>query len=391
MKAKHLSKGDARRLSIAEEIVHGPSLLLIDEPTTNVEIKDISTMLTAFREMVNDEKTVIATMHNPTYEAFKVFDTLMLLSRGRVIYHGPVEGSQDFFINSPFAFNNKGYENAADYLLEISAGGLKDVNGNTIGAAELSGYYENSELFVRSPQQIDMHEREKNEATNGKNVFSTDSSYLNPLQSGENDGTRRTSSIAMNQGLEGAREGSNAMSFDIERANRRSVNNIISQPKSVFKNLFYWRTITILTQEYIKSVLKMDVRTYLWKTGVLLERSTMALLRRAKLVLATSVLFICLAAVLGGMLGNTSLNTFTSILYIEIVQKPVTIHGTTYEYNTTAFFAISMLLLVLCNVQLIFYLMKSNEVFYNAFICVICICIYVFYIYRYFSKSMQGD
>ena len=362
-----MSKGDLRRLSIAEEIVHGPSLLLIDEPTTNVDIRDVSTMLSAFREMVNDEKTVIATMHNPTHEAFKVFDTLMLLSRGRVIYHGSVEGSQDFFVQSPFAFNNKGYENPADYLLDVSAGGVKDSNGNVIGAAELSGYYENSELFVRSPQQIEMHEREKLEAANGKNVFSTDSSYLNPMQSNDNDGTRRTSSIAMNQGLEAAREGSNAMSFDIERANRRSVNNLITQPKSIFKNIFYWRTITTLAKDYVKSVIKMDMNTYLWKSYVLLERSTMALLKRGKLLLATSILFICLAAVLGGMLGNTSRKTFTSMIYIEVVNMPVTIHGTTYEYNTTAFFAISMLLLVLCNVQLIFYLMKSNEVCYDVF------------------------
>ena len=30
IKAKHLGRGDTRRLSIAEEIVHGPQLLLID-------------------------------------------------------------------------------------------------------------------------------------------------------------------------------------------------------------------------------------------------------------------------------------------------------------------------------------------------------------------------
>ena len=63
MKTKMLSRGDRRRLSIAEEIVHGPALLLIDEPTTDLDIKDISTMLMTFREMVNQDKTVITTMH----------------------------------------------------------------------------------------------------------------------------------------------------------------------------------------------------------------------------------------------------------------------------------------------------------------------------------------
>ena len=65
-KTKLLGAGDFRRLSIAEEIVHGPSLLLIDEPTTGLDIKDISTMLMTFREMVNQDKTVIATIHQVT-------------------------------------------------------------------------------------------------------------------------------------------------------------------------------------------------------------------------------------------------------------------------------------------------------------------------------------
>lgn len=63
---KDLGPGDRRRLSIAEEIVHGPSLLLIDEPTTDLDIRDVSTLLMTFREMVNQDKTVICTVHKVT-------------------------------------------------------------------------------------------------------------------------------------------------------------------------------------------------------------------------------------------------------------------------------------------------------------------------------------
>lgn len=64
MKAKNLSKGERRRLSIAEEIVHGPHLLLIDEPTTNLDLHDTSVMMQTFREMVNQDRTVVATLQN---------------------------------------------------------------------------------------------------------------------------------------------------------------------------------------------------------------------------------------------------------------------------------------------------------------------------------------
>lgn len=62
-KAKNLTKGQRRRLSIAEEIVGGPALLLIDEPTTNLDSLDESVMMQTFREMVNQDRTVVAAMH----------------------------------------------------------------------------------------------------------------------------------------------------------------------------------------------------------------------------------------------------------------------------------------------------------------------------------------
>ena len=66
-KVKHITPGERRRLSIAEEIVHGPSLLLIDEPTTDLDIHDESIMMMTFREMVNQDRTVIATAHQVSH------------------------------------------------------------------------------------------------------------------------------------------------------------------------------------------------------------------------------------------------------------------------------------------------------------------------------------
>jgi ABC-type multidrug transport system ATPase subunit len=63
-KAKLLTRGELRRLSIAEELVHGPYLLLIDEPTTDLDIRDEAVLMSTFRELVNQDRTVVATMHN---------------------------------------------------------------------------------------------------------------------------------------------------------------------------------------------------------------------------------------------------------------------------------------------------------------------------------------
>jgi ABC-type multidrug transport system ATPase subunit len=63
VKSKDLSPGELKRLSIAEEIVHGPMLLLVDEPVTGLAPKDAAVVMNVFREMVNQDRTVIVTLH----------------------------------------------------------------------------------------------------------------------------------------------------------------------------------------------------------------------------------------------------------------------------------------------------------------------------------------
>jgi len=80
--AKHLTPGERRLLSIAEEIVNGPSIVLIDEALTGLDSYDTTTLLSVFREIVNEDRTVVASLHQPNTAAFSVFDSLLLLSQG---------------------------------------------------------------------------------------------------------------------------------------------------------------------------------------------------------------------------------------------------------------------------------------------------------------------
>ena len=102
---KKLNPGEKRRLSIAEECVILPNLLFVDEPCSNLTVMDDSVMLQAFREMVNKDKTVVCTLHQPSQAVFSLFDTLLLLGQGgRVVYHGPVSQALTFFTSSPHSY-----------------------------------------------------------------------------------------------------------------------------------------------------------------------------------------------------------------------------------------------------------------------------------------------
>eukprot|EP01035_Chromulina_nebulosa_P021109 gene21109-27353_t len=130
-KAKHISPGERRRLSLAEEIVHGPSLVLIDEPVTNLSIHDESVMMMTCREMVNQDKTVIVSMQQISVSSFKLFDTILLLSKGRVIYHGSARNAPQFFVTSPYSYDFSNYSyNPGDFLSDISSGLLSSRSGD---------------------------------------------------------------------------------------------------------------------------------------------------------------------------------------------------------------------------------------------------------------------
>jgi len=128
-KVKLLNLGECKRLSIAEELVHGPQLLVMDEPTTGVSLAEIAVMLQVFRELVNNDRTVLMTVYQPTVDMFNLFDNLILLSQGRVVYSGRTNIAHEFFINSPFKFYFGNHShNPADFLVDISGAQLSDAN-----------------------------------------------------------------------------------------------------------------------------------------------------------------------------------------------------------------------------------------------------------------------
>ena len=122
MRVKQLTKGEYKRLAIAEESVHNPKLLLLDQPTSDVGEEEGSLIVNTLREMVNNDRTVVASLAHPTIEAFNLFDTVLVLSKGCVIYSGRVDAAVQFFKSSPFHFSNADYNNPADFLIDIANG-----------------------------------------------------------------------------------------------------------------------------------------------------------------------------------------------------------------------------------------------------------------------------
>jgi ABC-2 type transport system ATP-binding protein len=85
------SGGMKRRLNLAVALVHGPQLLLLDEPTAGVDPQSREDILKLVRRLRDDGKAVLYTTHHMD-EAETLCDRLCILNEGALVAVGTFEG-----------------------------------------------------------------------------------------------------------------------------------------------------------------------------------------------------------------------------------------------------------------------------------------------------------
>ncbi|BDG05428.1 ABC transporter ATP-binding protein [Anaeromyxobacter oryzae] len=88
-RAATFSGGMKRRLNLAAALVHGPRLLLLDEPTVGVDPQSRNAILERIAELRRSGLTVVYTTHYME-EAARLCDRVAILDRGRVLALGTV-------------------------------------------------------------------------------------------------------------------------------------------------------------------------------------------------------------------------------------------------------------------------------------------------------------
>ncbi|GMM32133.1 hypothetical protein DAMA08_048780 [Martiniozyma asiatica (nom. inval.)] len=118
---KGLSGGERRRLSVGLQLISNPSILFLDEPTTGLDSYNALLLCQCLKKLAkNLNKTIIMSIHQPRADIFKLFDTVLILSKGKLCYGSSYENIFDHF-------NSMGYcvpkikVNPADYYVDITS------------------------------------------------------------------------------------------------------------------------------------------------------------------------------------------------------------------------------------------------------------------------------
>jgi heme exporter protein A len=86
---KTFSRGMTQRLAIARALMHGPELLLADEPFSGLDVPS-SDALDALLRGLRDEGKAIVLAHHDLEHALRCADEVAVLRRGRLVLHRPV-------------------------------------------------------------------------------------------------------------------------------------------------------------------------------------------------------------------------------------------------------------------------------------------------------------
>lgn len=114
-----ISGGEKRRVGIACELVTSPSILFLDEPTSGLDAFNAFNVVECLVTLAKTyNRTVIFTIHQPRSNIVALFDSLVLLAKGRTVYSGPFSDCQGYFdhigYTCPPGFN------IADYLVDLT-------------------------------------------------------------------------------------------------------------------------------------------------------------------------------------------------------------------------------------------------------------------------------
>jgi iron complex transport system ATP-binding protein len=89
-----LSSGEQQRVWLALALAQDARAILLDEPTSHLDVRHATSVAALLRELADDSRAVVAALHDLN-EAAAVADDIALLGAGRLLAFGPPESVLD--------------------------------------------------------------------------------------------------------------------------------------------------------------------------------------------------------------------------------------------------------------------------------------------------------
>nr|XP_043631485.1 pleiotropic drug resistance protein 2-like isoform X2 [Erigeron canadensis] len=115
-----ISGGQKKRVTTGEMLVGPAKVFFMDEISTGLDSSTTFQMVKYMKQMVHImDVTMIISLLQPAPETFELFDDIILLSEGQIVYQGPREDILGFFDSAGFRIPER--KGVADFLQEVTS------------------------------------------------------------------------------------------------------------------------------------------------------------------------------------------------------------------------------------------------------------------------------
>ncbi|XP_047327814.1 ABC transporter G family member 8-like [Impatiens glandulifera] len=116
--ADGLSGGERRRVSIGLSLLHDPAVLILDEPTSGLDSTSAFNVIQTLRLIASSkQRTVILSIHQPSFKILSIIDRILLMSKGGVVHHGTLFSLEEFLLSKGFTVPPQ--LNSLEYAMEL--------------------------------------------------------------------------------------------------------------------------------------------------------------------------------------------------------------------------------------------------------------------------------
>jgi len=144
-----ISGGEKKRVNIAIELVTDPVGLLLDEPTSGLDATTAEDVMSALKRIAETGVMVVAVIHQPRVEIFKMMDKLMLLGRGgKTVYLGRAAVVENYFETLGYIAEKD--ENFLDFAMDVLSARVVPTGG---GTGELSTKIKGNDIVTMQEVQ----------------------------------------------------------------------------------------------------------------------------------------------------------------------------------------------------------------------------------------------
>ncbi|XP_052198419.1 ABC transporter G family member 39-like [Diospyros lotus] len=132
-----VSGGQRKRVTIGEMLMGPARAIFMDNISTGLDSVTTFRIINSIKQLVHTfKKTAVISLLQPAPETYNLFDDIILLSEGHIVYQGPREYVLEFFESMGFKCPIR--KNVADYLLEVTS--RKDQKHYWANAEKTHGY-----------------------------------------------------------------------------------------------------------------------------------------------------------------------------------------------------------------------------------------------------------